>query len=57
MFHRLFHHRTDERVAQINADIAKTTKEATKAAKDLKRLLEKNGVTLLIVTAGGGNEH
>lgn len=55
IFRRLFD--TDRKVAEIQAHNEKVAKDAAKAALGLKRLLAKNGVTLQIYIATGGDKH
>lgn len=54
---KLFTNETDRKVAEIQAHNEKIAKETSKAALDLKRLLKKNGVTLQIYIATGGDKH
>jgi hypothetical protein len=53
---KLFTNETDRRVAEIQAYNEERAKEASKAALDLKKLLMKNGVTLQIYIATGGDK-
>lgn len=53
---RLFTNETDRKVAEIQAHNAKVAKATSKAGLDLKKLLAKNGVTLQIYIATGGDK-
>lgn len=55
LFKRLFTNETDRKVAVIQAGNAKAARETTKAGRDLKRLLNKDGITLQILIATGGD--
>lgn len=48
--------KTDEKVEAILKETSETTKDTAKVAKELRDLLKKNGVTLQIFIATGG-EH
>lgn len=52
---KIFTNKTDQQVAQIQAENQKMAKEASKEARALRNLLRKNGVTLQIYIATGGD--
>lgn len=58
LLRKLFSSETDKRVDQIfEDDIRKPLQESTKAGDDLTALLKKNGVTLKVFIATGGDKH
>lgn len=54
---KLFTNETDRKVAEIQAHNEKVAKDTAKAASSLTRLLKKNGITLQIYIATGGDKH
>ena len=53
---KLFTNETDRKVAEIQAHNAKVAKDTTKVARDLTRLLKKDGITMPILIATGGDK-
>jgi hypothetical protein len=48
---------TDKKVAAIHAETKKILDSASETSKRQKELLEKNGLSMLIVIATGGDKH